>query len=124
LIDAVKIIISKHTPEKQPSNRKEATKQSQRRSKEEAKQPQRSSKATAKKKQSTMTFFDLFLFTILLIIFTGHMMAWIMSFFYSPPPVNRDNRGNYVNPYRLVPRKETEEYKRYERQQYLDSLRR
>uniref|UniRef100_A0A6C0IAF6 Uncharacterized protein n=1 Tax=viral metagenome TaxID=1070528 RepID=A0A6C0IAF6_9ZZZZ len=51
-------------------------------------------------------------------------MAWIMSFFYSPPPVNRDNRGNYVNPYRLVPRKETEEYKRYERQQYLDSLRR
>jgi hypothetical protein len=113
LIDAVKIIISKHTPEKQPSNRKEATKQPQRRSKEEA-----------KKKQSTMTFFDLFLFTILLIIFTGHMMAWIMSFFYSPPPVNRDNRGNYVNPYRLVPRKETEEYKRYERQQYLDSLRR
>jgi len=97
-----------------------------------AKQPQRSNKAKkkqqskeeAKKKQSTMTFFDLFLFTILLIIFTGHMMAWIMSFFYSPPPVNRNNRGNYVNPYRLVPRKETEEYKRYERQQYLDSLRR
>jgi hypothetical protein len=28
----------------------------------------------------------------------------------------------YVNPYRLVPRKETEEYKRYERQMYLDSL--
>jgi uncharacterized membrane protein YgcG len=103
LIDAVKIIISKHTPEKQPQSNRKAT----------AKQPQR----------STMTFFDLFLFTILLIIFTGHMMAWIMSFFYSPP-VNRDNRGNYVNPYRLVPRKETEEYKRYERQQYLDSLRR
>jgi hypothetical protein len=89
-----------------------------------AKKQQSNRKATAKKKQSTMTFFDLFLFTILLIIFTGHMMAWIMSFFYSPPPVNRDNRGNYVNPYRLVPRKETEEYKRYERQQYLDSLRR
>jgi len=101
LIDVVKIIISKHTPEKQ----------------------QRSSKEAAKK-QITMTFFDLFLFTILLIIFTGHMMAWIMSFFYSPPPVNRDNRNNYVNPYRLVPRKETEEYKRYEKQQYLDSLRR
>jgi len=115
LIDAVKIIISKHTPEKQQSNRKEATKKQQSSNKAAtAKQPQR----------STMTFFDLFLFTILLIIFTGHMMAWIMSFFYSPPPVNRDNRGNYVNPYRLVPRKETEEYKRYERQQYLDSLRR
>jgi hypothetical protein len=116
LIDAVKITISKHTPEKQQSSSKEATKQPQRsnRKEEAKKQPQR----------STMTFFDLFLFTILLIIFTGHMMAWIMSFFYSPPPVNRDNRGNYVNPYRLVPRKETEEYKRYERQQYLDSLRR
>jgi hypothetical protein len=114
LIDAVKIIISKHTPEKQ------------RRSKAAAKKKQRSNKEAAKKKQITMTFFDLFLFTILLIIFTGHMMAWILSFFYSPPPVNRDNRDNrdnYVNPYRLVPRKETEEYKRYERQQYLDSLR-
>lgn len=29
----------------------------------------------------------------------------------------------YVNSYRLVPREETEEYKRYERRQYLDSLR-
>jgi cation transport ATPase len=124
LIDVVKIIISKHTPEKQQRRSKEEAKKQQRSSKEAAKKKQRRSKEAAKKQQITMTFFDLFLFTILLIIFTGHMMAWIMSFFYSPPPVNRNNRDNYVNPYRLVPRKETEEYKRYERQQYLDSLRR
>jgi|UniRef100_A0A6C0CE09 hypothetical protein len=30
---------------------------------------------------------------------------------------------DYVNPYRLVPRKEAESYKRYERQMYNDSLR-
>jgi hypothetical protein len=52
-----------------------------------------------------------------LIVSTAHLMAWIMSFFDSP-------RDDYVNPYRLVPRKEHENYKRYERQEYNDSMRR
>jgi hypothetical protein len=42
LIDAVKIIISKHTPEKQPQSNRKAT----------AKQPQSNRKATAKQPQS------------------------------------------------------------------------
>jgi hypothetical protein len=44
-------------------------------------------------------------------------MAFIMSFFMGKP------KEEYVNPYRLVPRKEAESYKRYERQMYNDSLR-
>lgn len=74
-------------------------------------------KAPLTKQQSTMTAFAMFLFCIFLIIFAAHTMAWIMSFFYSTP-------DNYTNPYRLVPREESETYKRYERQQYLDSFRR
>ena len=35
----------------------------------------------------------------------------------------RKPNEEYVNPYRLVPRKEAESYKRYERQMYNDSLR-
>jgi hypothetical protein len=57
-----------------------------------------------------------FLFAIALIVITAHIMALIMSCFYKIPE-------DYVNPYRLPPvRAETESYKRYERQQYLDSL--
>ena len=41
-----------------------------------------------------------------------------MSIFVKKP------EEEYVNPYRLVPREESETYKRYERQQYLDSFRR
>jgi len=48
LIDAVKIIITRHTPDKQQSNHKEAAKQPQSNHKATTKQPQRSSKATAK----------------------------------------------------------------------------
>ena len=59
-----------------------------------------------------------FLLCIFLIIITTHLMAWVMSFFNSVPD------EDYVNPYRLVPRKEHENYKRYERQEYNDSMRR
>ena len=61
--------------------------------------------------------FSLFLFCIFLILFTAHMIACIMSWFYTGP-------DDYTNPYRLVPREEHENYKRYERQEYRDSMRR
>jgi hypothetical protein len=48
LIDVVRIIISKHTPEKQQRSRKEEAKKQQRRSKEAEKKKQRSSKEEAK----------------------------------------------------------------------------
>jgi len=61
----------------------------------------------------------LFLFAIFFYIFTTFMIINIMSIFVK----KQDDSKEYVNPYRLVPRKETEEYKRYERQEYLNSLR-
>ncbi len=42
-------------------------------------------------------------------------MAWIISFFCK-------TQDDYINPYRLVPREEADSYKRYERQEYQDSL--
>ena len=42
-------------------------------------------------------------------------MAWIISFFCK-------TRDDYINPYRLIPREEADSYKRYERQEYQDSL--
>jgi septal ring factor EnvC (AmiA/AmiB activator) len=51
LIDVVKIIISKHTPEKQQRSSKEAAKKQKRSSKEEAKKQQRRSKEAEKKQQ-------------------------------------------------------------------------
>ena len=63
-----------------------------------------------------MPTINIFLSMFFLIVFTAHMMAWILSFCYKEP-------NEYVNPYRLVPRKEAESYKRYERQMYNDSLR-
>jgi hypothetical protein len=63
--------------------------------------------------------FDMFLFFVLLIIFTAHTMAWILSFCCKQP----EGTEGYVNPYRIIPREESEIYKRYERQLYLDSLR-
>ena len=53
-----------------------------------------------------------------LAFFMSMVIVWITSF------ANRTHKEyeNYVNPYRLVPRQEAESYKRYERQQYLDSL--
>jgi len=65
-----------------------------------------------------------FLPVIFLIIFTAHAMAWLMSF-CSKRHNGDDGDGDdaYVNPYRIVPRKEHENYIRYERQMYLDSLR-
>ena len=60
-----------------------------------------------------------FLFAIFLIVLTTHIAALLMSIFYKRDKDEED----YVNPYRLVPRKEAESYKRYERQMYNDSLR-
>ena len=61
--------------------------------------------------------FSLFLVCIFLIVFTAHLMAWCVSLFYSVPE-------DYVNPYRIVPRQEHENYKRYIREEYRDSMRR
>ena len=79
-------------------------------------------KANSKQTQSklkanlSITMVGMFLFAIALVVITTHMLACIMSCFYKMPE-------DYVNPYRLPPvRKEHESYKRYERQQYLDSL--
>ena len=82
------------------------------------KQPKQSTKQPKQPKQSpSITMVDMFLFAIALVIITVHIMALIMSCFYKMP------EEDYVNPYRLPPvRKEHESYKRYERQQYLDSL--
>jgi len=57
----------------------------------------------------------MFLQMIFLIFFTAHAMAWIMSFCC---------KIQDTNPYRIIPREEHENYKRYERQEYLDSFRR
>ena len=54
-----------------------------------------------------------------LAFFMSMVIVWITSF----TDKTHKEYENYVNPYRLVPRKEAESYKRYERQQYLDSLR-
>lgn len=62
---------------------------------------------------------SLFLLAIFLVLFTAHAMAWLMSFCCK----RYDDDDVYTNPYRIVPRKEHENYKRYERQMYLDSLR-
>jgi hypothetical protein len=61
----------------------------------------------------------LFLFALFLVISVTHVMAFLMSFCIEKPK----EKEEYVNPYRLVPRKEAESYKRYERQMYNDSLR-
>ena len=60
-----------------------------------------------------------FLFAIFLIVLTTHITALLMSICYKRDKDEED----YVNPYRLVPRKDAESYKRYERQMYNDSLR-
>jgi len=60
-----------------------------------------------------------FLFAIFIIVLTTHIAALLMSICYKRDKDEED----YVNPYRLVPRKEAESYKRYERQMYNDSLR-
>jgi hypothetical protein len=65
----------------------------------------------------------MFLFALFLVVFVTHVMAFIMSFFMGKPNGMGKPKEEYVNPYRLVPRKEAESYKRYERQMYNDSLR-
>lgn len=62
------------------------------------------------------------IFAYAIAFFMSMIIIWIMSFFYEKRE-DCEVREVYVNPYRLVPRAETEEYKRYERRQYLDSLR-
>jgi hypothetical protein len=64
-----------------------------------------------------MPSISMFLFVMLLIIITSHIMVCLMSCCY------KREDDDYVNPYMLVPRKEAESYKRYERQMYNDSLR-
>ena len=66
-----------------------------------------------------MPTISMFLFVMLLIIITSHIMVCLMSCCYK----REDDEDDYVNPYMLVPRKEAESYKRYERQMYNDSLR-
>jgi hypothetical protein len=58
------------------------------------------------------------LFTLALAFFMSMVIVWITSF------SNKTHKEyeKYVNPYRLVPRQETESYKRYERREYQDSL--
>ena len=63
---------------------------------------------------------SMFLPAIFIIIFAAHAMAWLMSFCCKRQD---DCDVAYTNPYRIVPRKEHDNYKRYERQMYLDSLR-
>ncbi len=62
-----------------------------------------------------MPTINVFLFMFFLIVFTAHMMAWILSFCYKEPE-------DYVNPYRLIPHEEAESYKRYIKREYEDSL--
>jgi hypothetical protein len=80
-------------------------------------QKQTAKQLKQRKHTPSIIMVDVFLFAIALVIITAHIMALIMSCFYKKP------EEDYVNPYRLPPvRKEHESYKRYERQQYLDSL--
>jgi hypothetical protein len=72
---------------------------------------------TKNKEPEVKMTFGLFIVAILLYVFTTIMIINIMSIFVKKPD------EEYVNPYRLVPRKETEEYKRYERREYLNRLR-
>ena len=65
----------------------------------------------------------MFLPVIFLIFFTAHAMAWLMSFCSKRQNGDGDDDNAYTNPYRIIPRKEHENYIRYERQEYLDSLR-
>ena len=68
---------------------------------------------------NAMATVSMFLFAIFLIFFTTQAMVWVISFCCKRP----DDGDEYINPYRIVPREEHENYKRYERQEYLDSFR-
>lgn len=71
-----------------------------------------------------MTAVDaMFLPVIFLILFTTHAILWLMSFCSKRQNGDGDDVNAYTNPYRIIPRKEHENYIRYERQEYLDSLR-
>jgi hypothetical protein len=100
---------------KKPKQPKQQSSQSSKAAKQ-AKQPKQTKQPKQLKRIPSITMAAPFLFAIALIVITAHIMALIMSCFYKIPE-------DYVNPYRLPPvRTETESYKRYERQQYLDSL--
>jgi hypothetical protein len=58
----------------------------------------------------------LFITGFFLIFFTANLMAYIASICIRRP-------ADYVNQYKLLIREEHENYKRYERREYLDSLR-
>lgn len=80
----------------------------------------RTTKQQSKSERQSGTMASLiiaFLMCMILNIIATLVCVWVVSFFYKPP-------DNYVNNYRIVPREEHENYKRYERQEYLDSLRR
>jgi hypothetical protein len=65
----------------------------------------------------------MFLPVIFLIFFTTHAILWVMSCCCRQGYDDSDDDNAYTNPYRIIPRKEHENYIRYERQEYLDSLR-
>ena len=71
---------------------------------------------------SIFLFVIFVIFVIFLVVATAHVMAWLMSFCCKRQG-DAEEVVAYTNPYRIVPRKEHENYKRYERQMYLDSLR-
>jgi hypothetical protein len=58
------------------------------------------------------------LFCFTLAFFMSMIIVWTTSF----TDKKHKEYENYVNLYRLVPRQETESYKRYERREYQDSL--
>ena len=64
----------------------------------------------------------MFLPVIFLIFFSTHAILWLMSCCCRQGYDDSDDNA-YTNPYRIIPRKEHENYIRYERQEYLDSLR-
>jgi hypothetical protein len=65
----------------------------------------------------------MFLPVIFIIFFTTHAILWVMSCCCRQGYDDSDDDNAYTNPYRIIPRKEHENYIRYERQEYLDSLR-
>ena len=65
----------------------------------------------------------MFLPVIFLIFFSTHAILWLISCCCRQGYDDSEDDNAYTNPYRIIPRKEHENYIRYERQEYLDSLR-
>ena len=78
---------------------------------------------TAKNVAAVTNVDAMFLPVIFLIFFTTHAILWLMSCCCRQGYDDSEDDNAYINPYRIIPRKEHENYIRYERQEYLDSLR-